>query len=65
MGLCLVIQQHILNWQDISCLKGDLDKALGQVNESLSTNAEITVPFVLKLQFREDLGDFEGAANNT
>lgn len=46
----------------ISCLKGDFSKALGQVNESLSTNAINNSAINLKASIQRKLGDFEGAS---
>jgi len=45
----------------ISCLKGDFQKALGQVNESLSTNAVNNSAINLKASLKRKLGDFDGA----
>ena len=45
----------------ISCLKGDYLKALGQVNESLSTNARNNTAIWLKAAIQRKLGDFNGA----
>ncbi|MCX6254845.1 MAG: tetratricopeptide repeat protein [Bacteroidia bacterium] len=45
----------------ISCLKGDFNKALGQINESLSTNARNNSAINLKTSIQRILGDFEGA----
>ncbi len=45
----------------ISCLKGDFRKALGQVNESLSTNVNNNSAINLKASIQRRLGDFEGA----
>ena len=45
----------------ISCLKGDLQKALGQINESLSTNAVNNSAINLKASIQRNLGDIEGA----
>jgi tetratricopeptide (TPR) repeat protein len=45
----------------ISCAKGDFAKALGQVNESLSTNANNNSAITLKASIQRKLGDFEGA----
>ena len=45
----------------ISCLKGDFQKALGQINESLSTNANNNSAINLKASIQRKLGDIEGA----
>jgi tetratricopeptide (TPR) repeat protein len=45
----------------ISCLKGDFNKALGQINESLSTNDGNNSAVNLKASIQRILGDFEGA----
>jgi tetratricopeptide (TPR) repeat protein len=45
----------------ISCLKGDFRKALGQVNESLSTNFNNNGAISLKTSILRKLGDYEGA----
>ncbi|MCX6223925.1 MAG: DUF5107 domain-containing protein [Bacteroidia bacterium] len=45
----------------ISCLKGDFQKALGQINESLSTNTGNNSAINLKASIRRKLGDFDGA----
>ena len=45
----------------ISCLRGDYQKALGQVNESLSTNANNNSAINLKASIQRKLGDLEGA----
>jgi tetratricopeptide (TPR) repeat protein len=45
----------------ISCLKGDFQKALGQVNESLSTNSNNNSAINLKTSVQRKLSDFEGA----
>jgi tetratricopeptide (TPR) repeat protein len=45
----------------ISCLKGDFQKALGQINESLKTNASNNSAINLKASIQRNLGDFEGA----
>lgn len=45
----------------ISCLKGDLQKALGQINESISTNAVNNSAITLKSSILRNLGDLEGA----
>ena len=57
----LIIQQLILNWQEYPVLKGDFQKALGQINESLSTNADNNSAINLKASIQRKLGDFEGA----
>jgi len=46
----------------ISCLKGDFPKALGQINESLSTNAINNSAINLKASIQRKLDDFEGAS---
>jgi len=45
----------------ISCLKGEFNKALGQINESLSTNADNNSAINLKASILRSLGDSEGA----
>lgn len=45
----------------ISCLNGDLVKALGQINESLTTNTVNNTAINLKASIQRRLGDFEGA----
>jgi len=45
----------------ISCIKGDFQKALGQINESLSTNTINNSAIALKASIQRRLGDFEGA----
>ena len=45
----------------ISCLMGDLQKALDQINESLSTNAVNNSAMNLKASIQRNLGDIEGA----
>jgi tetratricopeptide (TPR) repeat protein len=45
----------------ISCLKGDFQKALGQINESLTTNINNNSAINLKASILRKLGDFEGA----
>ncbi len=45
----------------ISCLRGDLPKALGQVNESLKTNAVNNSAINLKASILRNLGDIESA----
>jgi tetratricopeptide (TPR) repeat protein len=45
----------------ISCLKGDFQKALDQINKSLSTNAVNNSAISLKASIQRSLGDFEGA----
>ncbi|HEY3388294.1 MAG TPA: DUF5107 domain-containing protein [Prolixibacteraceae bacterium] len=44
----------------ISCLKGDFHKAIGQINESLSTNTLNNSAISLKASILRKLGDFEG-----
>ena len=44
----------------ISCLKGNLAKALSQINESLSTNAVNNSAINLKASIQRNLGDIEG-----
>ncbi len=46
----------------ISTLKGDLPKALDQINESLATNARNNSAIVLKASILRKMGDFETAA---
>ena len=46
----------------ISCLQGDFEKALQQINESLSTNTKNTRAIALKTGIQRHLGDFAGAA---
>jgi tetratricopeptide (TPR) repeat protein len=45
----------------ISCLKGDFEKALVQINESLSTNAGNNSAINLKVSIQRTLGDFNNA----
>jgi tetratricopeptide (TPR) repeat protein len=45
----------------ISCLKGDFQKALDQINKSLSTNSVNNSAIALKASIQRSLGDFEGA----
>ncbi len=45
----------------ISCLRGELNKALSQINESLSTNAVNNSAINLKASILRNLGDTEGA----
>ncbi|MCK5369456.1 MAG: DUF5107 domain-containing protein, partial [Cyclobacteriaceae bacterium] len=45
----------------ISCIKGDFEKALHQVNESLSTNMKNTRAIGLKASIQRRLGDYKGA----
>jgi tetratricopeptide (TPR) repeat protein len=45
----------------ISCEQGDFVKALGQVDESLSTNSKNNNAINLKASILRELGDFEGA----
>jgi tetratricopeptide (TPR) repeat protein len=45
----------------ISCIQGNFDKALGQVNESLSTNARNNSAIDLKASIQRKLGDINGA----
>jgi tetratricopeptide (TPR) repeat protein len=45
----------------ISCLKGDFKKALAQISESLSTNADNKSAINLKTSIQRKMGDFEGA----
>jgi tetratricopeptide (TPR) repeat protein len=44
----------------ISCLSGDYKKALGQINESLSTNAVNNSAISLKAAIQRNIGDIEG-----
>jgi tetratricopeptide (TPR) repeat protein len=46
----------------ISCIKGDFQKALEQVNESLSTNAGNNSAINLKSSIQRRVGDLKGAA---
>lgn len=46
----------------ISCLQGDFEKALQQINESISTNTKNTRAIALKAAIQRHLGDFAGAA---
>ena len=45
----------------ISCLMGDFNKALGQINESLSTNGVNNSAINLKASIQRTLGDSDGA----
>ncbi|HAQ20547.1 MAG TPA: hypothetical protein DCR40_15155 [Prolixibacteraceae bacterium] len=45
----------------ISCLKGDFQKSLGQINESLSTNTNNNSAINLKASIQRKLGDFQSA----
>jgi tetratricopeptide (TPR) repeat protein len=45
----------------ISCIQGDFNKALHQINESLSTNMKNNRASGLKASIQRRLGDFEGA----
>ncbi|MBO0323632.1 DUF5107 domain-containing protein [Muricauda sp. CAU 1633] len=45
----------------ISCIKGDFEKALQQINESLSSNTKNTRGIGLKASIQRRLGDFDGA----
>jgi tetratricopeptide (TPR) repeat protein len=45
----------------ISCIKGDLQKALGQINESLTTDAVNNSAIDLKASIQRNVGDLEGA----
>ena len=45
----------------ISCLKGDFQKALAQINESISTNAVNNSAINLKASIQRKLGDTDGA----
>lgn len=45
----------------ISCIKGDYEKALKQINESLSTNAINNSAITLKASIQRILGDADGA----
>ncbi len=45
----------------ISCLRGDFHKALGQINESLSTNAVNNSAITLKACIQRTIGDLDGA----
>jgi tetratricopeptide (TPR) repeat protein len=46
----------------ISCLKGDFQKALGQINESLSTNVLNNSAIELKASIQRKLDDYSSAA---
>ncbi len=46
----------------ISCIRGDFEKALQQVNESISTNTRNNRAIVLKASILRRLGDDKGAA---
>ena len=50
-----------LGLAEISCLMGDFKKALGQINESLSTNNVNNNAITLKASIQRRLGDPEGA----
>jgi tetratricopeptide (TPR) repeat protein len=50
-----------LELSGISCLKGDFQKALVQINESLSTNAINNSAITLKSTIQRRLGDSKGA----
>jgi tetratricopeptide (TPR) repeat protein len=50
-----------LELTQISCIKGDFKKALNQINESLSTNANNNRAIALKAAIQRKLGDFKGA----
>lgn len=50
-----------LELSGISCLKGDFQKALAQINESLSTNAVNNIAITLKATIQRRLGDSKGA----
>jgi tetratricopeptide (TPR) repeat protein len=50
-----------LELSGISCLKGDFGKALSQINESLSTNANNNSAIDLKASIQRKLGDIDGA----
>jgi tetratricopeptide (TPR) repeat protein len=45
----------------ISCIKGDFQKALAQINESISTNAVNNSAITLKAAIQRKLGDYKGA----
>jgi tetratricopeptide (TPR) repeat protein len=45
----------------ISCIKGDYEKALKQINESLTTNANNNSAITLKASIQRILGDSDGA----
>jgi tetratricopeptide (TPR) repeat protein len=51
-----------LELSGISCLKGDFNKALGQINESLSTNTGNNSAITLKTSIQRRLGDITGAS---
>ncbi len=46
----------------ISCIKGDFEKALHQINESLSVNMKNTRASGLKASIQRRLGDYKGAS---
>ncbi|WP_242091732.1 DUF5107 domain-containing protein [Aestuariivivens sediminicola] len=46
----------------ISCINGDFEKGLHQINESLSTNTRNTRAIGLKASIQRKLGDLEGAS---
>ena len=47
----------------ITCIKGDYEKALAQVNESLATNIRNNSAIALKASIQRKLGDFKGASS--
>ncbi|MFO7671987.1 MAG: DUF5107 domain-containing protein [Bacteroidales bacterium] len=51
-----------LQLAQISCLKGDLQKGLEQVNQSLATNALNNSAIGLKASIQRNLGDLNGAS---
>ncbi|GAB1452283.1 DUF5107 domain-containing protein [Draconibacterium sp.] len=48
----------------ISCIKGNFEKALHQINESLSTNMKNNRAFGLKASIQRKLGDYEVATES-
>jgi len=50
-----------LQLAQISCLKGDLPKALEQINQSLTTNAINNSAICLKASIQRNLGNLDGA----
>lgn len=51
-----------LQLAQISCLKGDLPKALEQINQSLTTNAINNSAICLKASIQRNLGNLDGAS---
>ena len=60
-GIMHFIQNAYIELARISCLKGDLQEALGQINESLTTNAVNNSAINLKASIQRNLGDTDGA----